>query len=337
MSKPKKILIIRNDHIGDLVLSTQVFRELKKKFPKAEISLVVSKIGFPIIKKNKKIDKIFKLDEPKFNFKTFLSYFYMSMKLRKENFDVGIDLRGSLMNSFFLLWLPGIKKRIGKIDNHKKKYMQIIISLLLTIPIKIGYYLTNNHLIKENLEIINKGLNLNLRDYWPEIVIDKKDVKDIENFIKKNKSQKYICLCPVARVKYKQWDLNNWKKLISQLEKNKIKLFLLGVKKDKKTLKKLSKNNKNCKIVIDFDLRKMSVLFKKSSLVIAQDGGPMHISWVSGARTLALLSRHDILVERGKYAPMKNSTILWAKKNDIVDISIKKVEETINKLLLNNI
>ena len=30
---PKKILIIRNDHIGDVVLCSQVYREIKKKYP----------------------------------------------------------------------------------------------------------------------------------------------------------------------------------------------------------------------------------------------------------------------------------------------------------------
>lgn len=40
-SKINKILIIRLDEIGDVVMTTPFIRELRRNFPKAEINLIV--------------------------------------------------------------------------------------------------------------------------------------------------------------------------------------------------------------------------------------------------------------------------------------------------------
>ena len=62
IKNPKKILFIRNDHIGDMVYSTQVFREIKKIFPHAEIGVVATASNREIIEKDPYVDKIFEID-----------------------------------------------------------------------------------------------------------------------------------------------------------------------------------------------------------------------------------------------------------------------------------
>ena len=44
-----KILLIRNDNIGDLVCSTPCFEALKKKYPKAQIDIIVNSLNAPVI------------------------------------------------------------------------------------------------------------------------------------------------------------------------------------------------------------------------------------------------------------------------------------------------
>ena len=97
----RRILVIKNDKIGDMVLSTGTFRELKRNFPKAGITVIASKSNKQIIEKNKNIDKIIVLDYPPRGYKGILNYFKLSKELKKENYDVGIDLRGSIINIFF--------------------------------------------------------------------------------------------------------------------------------------------------------------------------------------------------------------------------------------------
>ncbi|MEI6493336.1 MAG: lipopolysaccharide heptosyltransferase family protein, partial [Verrucomicrobiota bacterium] len=47
-----KILVIRHDNIGDLIITTPVFRALREHFPDAQIDALVNSYNFPILKNN---------------------------------------------------------------------------------------------------------------------------------------------------------------------------------------------------------------------------------------------------------------------------------------------
>jgi len=317
----KKILIIRNDHIGDLVLSTAVFRELKKSFPNSKITIIVNKLNRPLIEKNYHIDKIIELNMADYTLKSIREYFEMSRKIRKMKFDVGIDLRGGIMNGFFLLWLSGIKKRISRIDAHP------MIRFFLTDPIKIHL---ESHVTEDNINIINKGLELYSNNKRLEIITDEEDEKFVKEFIKKNKLKNYVCFYPCARLIEKQWPLKKWKEIIKDFDK-KYQILLMGIEDEKNILGKLSKLNKNCMVFTNFNVRQLSLLFKKSKLVLTQDGGPMHIAWVSGAKLIGL---HNLfLFGMNKVVPLgKNSNVVYTKDINMNSVSIKKVKEEIKSI-----
>jgi ADP-heptose:LPS heptosyltransferase len=54
----EKILVSRTDGIGDLLLTTPLFNELKMKFPKARISALVSSYASPLLVNNPFVDDI---------------------------------------------------------------------------------------------------------------------------------------------------------------------------------------------------------------------------------------------------------------------------------------
>ena len=299
MADKPKILIIRNDHIGDMVLATQVFREIRRSVPDVELWALASPINGHIIEKDRNIDKILEIEMPSSKPLTLLNYLIMALKLRKEKFDYGIDLRGSKLNAW-LMKTAGIKNRMSRTDWHPE------IAKLLTnsiIPKK-------GHIIKQNLDIVNKGLNIKAKDYWPEIAVSKEDRKEVESFFRKNKLKSYICICPGTSFELQRWKTENFEELIRYIVKNypQYKMLLIGGKKDKIIISKLMISDR-CLSLIGFNLRALSLIFRKSRCVIALDGGPMHIAWVSGAKTIALLGPLDMNLLR----PLKNSLILYHK------------------------
>jgi ADP-heptose:LPS heptosyltransferase len=56
--KMEKILVSRTDGIGDLLLTTPLFNELKMKFPKARVSALVSAYASPLLANNPCVDDI---------------------------------------------------------------------------------------------------------------------------------------------------------------------------------------------------------------------------------------------------------------------------------------
>lgn len=63
MAKQKKILIVRPDRIGDVVLSTPLPREIKKSFPDSFVAVLIRKYTQDIYINNPNVDKIILLDD----------------------------------------------------------------------------------------------------------------------------------------------------------------------------------------------------------------------------------------------------------------------------------
>jgi len=330
---PKKILIVRNDHIGDFVLTTSVFRELKKKYPKSKIILITSKSNLALAEKNKNIDEIWELEIPQYKLGTIWRYLKTAWRIRKEKFDVGIDFRGSLLISSLLLWLGGVKKRIGKCDNYHNNKLNFLVSLFQTDPVITNYYTNKRHITKENLYIVNKGLGTDIKKNWPEICFDLQDKKEVEEFLNKNNLKEYICIFPLTDAPSKQWPLENFEELLKWLRDCKEDILLIGTKNHLSELEKLTKINKRCKIITGFNLRKLAILFNKSKFVLAHDGGPFHIAWASGARTIELVRNFPPELAAGKFCALGKTDIIWSNSNDIRDIKISRVKEVMKKYL----
>ena len=85
VKKSSKVLILRYDRIGDMVITTPVFRELKLAYPHIKITVLASKANKAVIVNNPYVDDI--ITNHKNNF---LSDFPSLLKLRQQKFDVCI-------------------------------------------------------------------------------------------------------------------------------------------------------------------------------------------------------------------------------------------------------
>ena len=319
----KNILLIKNDHIGDIILSSNVFREIRNNFPQSKITLIASPENKALVEKNKNIDEVIELKYSPRKFKEFMSYLKISKKIRKEGYDLGIDLRGGFFNIFLLLFLGRVKKRIGF-------YHQKIGKIFLDYgEEKTHWDKFKRHCTMARLDLINRALGLNSTNNWPEIATDEEDQKLLEELIEKNKLKRFICIVPDAR-EDKQWPLEKFDEFIKKFEKKypEKQIVILGA--DEEQINFLVKRNPKSIPLIKENLRVLYLLFQKSDLVIAHDGGPVHISWVGKSRTLDLIE---------KRLPLKwiqplgeNSRYIYAELSKLeVDEVMKLSEEILRK------
>jgi len=104
----KKILIIRFSSLGDLILTTPFYRELKKQEPKAELHLVTSTSFSALLKGNPHLHRIYELDrrEGKPAFAALLK------ELKGQDWDLVFDLHQSLRSRLLLGKLFGWAYRL---------------------------------------------------------------------------------------------------------------------------------------------------------------------------------------------------------------------------------
>ena len=92
IKKSKRVLILKYDRIGDMIVATPIFRELKSAYPEMSISVLASKANKDVIRYNPYIDKIYT------NYKnSVLSDLQTLLTLRKKSFDVCIELEHSVI------------------------------------------------------------------------------------------------------------------------------------------------------------------------------------------------------------------------------------------------
>ena len=107
LKENEKILLVRTDRIGDLILSTPVAEVLKKKFPQAQIDFLVALYTAPIVQNNLFISEII-LDDNR----SIKGFFKLVKIISEKKYQIGMVLHPTLRLAL-LLFLAGVKYRIG--------------------------------------------------------------------------------------------------------------------------------------------------------------------------------------------------------------------------------
>ncbi len=104
--KYKKILIIREGAIGDVVHTTNIYRSIKNYDPDVQIDYVTSKVPAQLLVNDSRLNNVYIFENKDYSFLTKLG-----LKLRKEKYDLLINLQVSLRYRYFE-WLIGAKETI---------------------------------------------------------------------------------------------------------------------------------------------------------------------------------------------------------------------------------
>src|SRR5450432_2371453 len=114
-----RILIIRPDHLGDLILTTPVLNALKEHAPDAHITMMVGPWSREIVARHPAIDAILTCPFPGFQrapqkpLAPYLLLFQIARQLRNAHYDLAINLRPDFWWGTALIYLAGIPHRVG--------------------------------------------------------------------------------------------------------------------------------------------------------------------------------------------------------------------------------
>lgn len=110
MDRQKRILIVRPDRLGDVILSTPLPREIKKKYPDAFVAVLVRKYTKAVYENNPHVDLILCDDFDEETRKE--SFWERVSELRKLQFTDGLMLLPTERLNWMMFW-AGIPNRIG--------------------------------------------------------------------------------------------------------------------------------------------------------------------------------------------------------------------------------
>lgn len=181
MEKIKKVIISRTDKIGDLVLSIPSFFMVKKMYPNSEITVLVRKYNYEIVKNLPYIDRVVKIDD------------YRKMELIEKIKYFKADVFIALYNDKFVMQLAkasGSRIKIGPLSKIKSFFIYnkgVLQKRSKSIKNEAEY---NLDLVKKlNPKKFNELFEINTKIFY-----EKKHSEAVEIFLKENKIKSPILL-----------------------------------------------------------------------------------------------------------------------------------------------
>lgn len=302
-----KILLIRTDRIGDVLLSTPAIKAVRRHFPSAHIGVMVRPYAKEIVLGSPYIDEVILYDKDS-RHKSVFSSLKFAFNLRKKRFDLSLILHPTNRVNI-ISFLAGIPKRIGW--NRKMGF-------LLTKKIEDKKHLGEKHELEYSLDII-RAIGIETQDKALSIPLRKDHRKNIEEFFEKNNigdKDRLIAINPTASCPSKTWPIENFIALSAELIKRyNAKILIVSGPEDVKKTKGLAASLK--KDVIDASgktsVGQLAWLLRKAVVFISNDSGPVHIATAVGTPVIAIFGRAQPGLSPRRWGPLGERDIFLHK------------------------
>lgn len=346
-SQINKILIIRLDEIGDVIMTIPFIRELRRNFPNAEITLIVKPQTYNLVELCPYVDKVLIFNKFFGKFAFFVniikSYNFSKNFLIKKNFDLVIVPRYDvdIYCASYLAFFSRAKIRVA--------YSEYVTSMKKTE--NKGYNRFFTHIIDDSCYLHEVERNLNIICFFKGDIVNK-DLEiwldDNDKRFKNNKNKILIAISTVASRDNKEWNINNYKKLITYLNKN-INIDIVLIGNGDRAVMQAKFLEKNCDIKYNFvnktTLRESLGILQKCDLYLGGDTGPTHMAAAVGLNGIALYRNNYSKINFGydspeRFGPWNSKIITMTPRNiyfnqitSIDSITVDDVYKILNKLL----
>ncbi|MDR1942936.1 MAG: glycosyltransferase family 9 protein [Endomicrobium sp.] len=297
----KSILFLRTDgKIGDTVVSSFLYREIKIKYPNIKIIVLCSESNKDILKYNKNVDELYEVGNCLFND---ISVF---KNLRKQNISLGIDFFPFNPRFKHLLMLRIISPKflVGFNKISYKMYNLSINEDFFSVHITEMYKYVLNL-----LKIANPNLKY-------EISFTSKEENPALELINNHKYKYRIIINPFSASKHRRLSVKKLKELIALIENSfDCCIFILCQEKNKR--KVLFLENDRTIIASFRSILESAALIKYVDIVITPDTSVVHIAAVFDKKTIALYRDYS-----NSYSYEKTD-IIWGPNNpNAVQLSV---------------
>lgn len=289
----ERILVVRPDHIGDVIMMTPVLRALRQRYPRAHIAVLVGSWGLDIVRHNPHVDEVIVLDCPWWagiraktsDRPTFWSQ-YRALVPRLATFDLMLDPRGDFRHILLFGRRPGIPYRIG--------YARTGGAYWLTTVCPFDPSLHN---VRKNLALL-QPLGIDEPSLATEVFPGPEAAERIEKWIDEKgfEHRPLAVIHPGARTFVKKWSAESFARAADFLAHEKgCAIALVGGKEELALTQSVAGKMTAPAHVLagELSLLDLVALFARAKVVLCNDSGPMHLAAAAGAPILALFGPTD--------------------------------------------
>lgn len=281
----KRILAVRLDHMGDVLMVRPALKAVAEAFPQASLDFMISEEFSPLLAQDSFIHRIIPVRHHWFQRSGWAGDHYQDFsklvqELRYESYDLGIDFRGDLRN-IFLMTAAKIPARLS--------YSLTGGRFFLTHQ---GDYDRAMHQVALNLQLLNKIGISSLPGPLPLQYTEDQKRAFLERFsFLKELQTKRLIIHMGAGYPSKRWPIDSFRQLITRTLKTKTaKVILIGTKNERSDMPVAEHPGELFDLRGLLTLTELPILMDVSHFYLGNDSGPAHIAAAQAIPGLILFS-----------------------------------------------
>lgn len=294
-----RILIVRTDRIGDVLLSTPVITAARSAFPNAFIAVMVSPETREIVAQNPYLNEVISYDK-KLRHRGILDTLRFAMRLRKKRFDLALILHSTARVNL-ISFLAGVPNRVG--------YARGKMDFLLTSKLEYKKRLGEKHEAEYSLDVLRfLGIEADMSPLvMPVKKIDDKNMEDLLRESGLEKGERFVAIHPGASCISKMWPQENFAKTADILiDRFGVKVVLVSSPGQAGLGEKVMGLMKNKPVFLcgRTSLGELAALLKRAILFISNDSGPVHIACAVGVPVISIFGRNEKGLSPARWRPL---------------------------------
>lgn len=293
-NRADKILVTRLSAIGDVIHALPTAYALRQKYPEAQIDWLVEAKAYPLVKLNPYLDNVILLPRQEWRemlSKDFVaavkSFFGFFKKLKKENYDLNLDLHG-LFKSALSSFLAKPKLRIGPADG--RELSTLFYQAKIEIPEKKMHQVERNLHLAAALGVKTDELNYGLK-MTPVI---KSRVNRLFETEEVEQNKELVIINPFTTWESKNWYLDRYFELANRLIEAGYFVIFTGGQGDRDAIAEFEAAGAS---FVNFagktSLEELTEIYNRAALYIGGDTGPTHLAAAVELPVIALMGPTD--------------------------------------------
>ena len=312
----ERVLLLRPDHIGDVLLGASAVALLRASLPSARLTYLVGPWSADAARRGPHVDQVDTLAYPGFtrDRKTHLLAPYallarQAARLRRERYDLAIVFRDDHWWGALLALGAGIPLRVGG-------------STPETLPL-----LTHTCALPSNTPAAERALGIAHRAL-AAVGIVPMEVGDVPQFTvspaahtqaaqvwqRHGLGKRVVAIHPNAGAPLKSWPVERWARLADALHERGLEVVIVGAPDDATLLGSISARMRECASVLcGQSLEVSAAVYARCELVVTVDSGAGHLAAAAGTPTVRLYGPAPASVF-GPWPPRSSQRVLVTRR-----------------------
>ena len=342
---PERILVIKLDHLGDVLLATPVFSNLHRAYPNAELHALTGAWSRVVLEKHPDVSNVIEYNSPAFcrtgQPTSLRETFKLYRELHRQKYDLMVELRSDWRTVWFAFGRL-TPKRLSR--------------AALQIANRLGFaQFSGTHETTRNLDVLRQaGIPTSVQTAIFSVTAeDKKWASDFLSTYQIERQHPLVAIHPGSPIALKRWSPDRYAELADWLiAQKRAHILFVGVENEIPIVTQIQTlmRGESVNIAGKTTLTQLASILHTCNVFIGNDSGPMHLAAAVGTQTIGLYGPGDPTrfgpagarcqtIRRRSDCPCLGTTCRFGKAGCMSEIQVSDVIQTLEAaayLTLNN-